>query len=105
MNKWITALIGVSLLATVGCQEVGQRALGQSSYTEQNILRIAQTQVARKAFPEGTSWLSCYRAEYRSGPRIWVVTCGYSVEKGETESNPKYTRAYQVSDIDGRFIE
>lgn len=104
MRKWTAALIGMTLLATVGCQEIGQRALGRPSYTESDVLSLTVNKAAAsKLWPKDTTWIRCTKAEYRSGPRIWVVSCSYYVNRDAKD--PKETRAYQMSDIDGRLIE
>jgi len=76
----------------------------KAAFTESDILSLAQQQVASGiAFPTGTKWIWCDSASYRPAADMWVVTCNYYHEKGDTEI--AQTRVYSVSDKDGKLVK
>lgn len=72
------------------------------NFTRSDVLRLAQREVAdTEVFPRDTKWVLCDEASYRSGNRIWVVTCGFFYE--ENDRTPVQENSYTFSDTTGKL--
>ncbi len=54
------------------------------AFTRADVMSLAKEQIARRPFPAGTNWMWCTGASYRSGNRMWVLTCEFRAEQALT---------------------
>ena len=88
----------------------------EPSFTEADVIRLAQRAVSSELFPIGTNAVRCVSASFRSGNRMWVVSCEFSLNPDfppplcETFGqpcpiNPKFLRTYLFNDATGELTE
>lgn len=76
----------------------GDTAVDEPAFSLADVLRLATTQ-SLGAVPR--TWVRCREASYRSVNRMWVVTCGFYVNRDDAE--PAVTRTYTFDDRTGRL--
>jgi Uncharacterised protein family UPF0547. len=77
-----------------------------ANFTENDVLRLTQTQVTPLPFPQGANW--CETATYHAGNHIWTVTCDYFANKDDatrTPLAPLATRTYSFDDVSGKVTQ
>ncbi len=73
-----------------------------ASFTMSDVLHLAESAVAeRGSFPGETRWVSCVSASYRSGNRVWVVTCEFTVTRNAATAD--HQKTYTFDDQTGEL--
>lgn len=70
-----------------------------ANFTLSDVLNLAQDQIP--VFPTGTNWVRCVSASFRSGNRVWVVTCEFYVERDDRIAEQE--RTYTFDDRTGKL--
>lgn len=73
----------------------------KSSFTRADVLVLTVEQLTNRRFPSGTTWVRCVDASYRSGNRVWVVTCNYF--ENRDDRSPEQSRTYTFDDRTGKL--
>lgn len=73
----------------------------KASFTRSDVLALTVEQVTNRRFPSGTTWVRCVDADYRSGNRVWVVTCDYFENRDDRISDQ--SRTYTFDDRTGKL--
>ena len=55
----------------------------------------------QRSVPQGTSWVRCVRASFRSGNRMWIVTCEYRENRDDRLAET--ARTYLFDDRTGKL--
>ena len=84
-----------------------------ANFTESDVIRLTQQAVSQSTFPTGTNSLGCVSASFRSGNKMWVVTCEFTLNPdfppprcttafGQAcPSNPEFRNSYLFDDTTG----
>ncbi len=73
-----------------------------AGFTSADAIRLTQNAVSSRslAFPQGTNWMRCLTAEFRSANRKWVVTCGFYANKDDATA--AVVKTYLFDDQSGQ---
>ena len=69
------------------------------NFTKADVLALTQDQIPR--FPGETKWVRCVSAAYRSGNRMWVVTCEFYLNRDDRVADQE--RTYTFDDRTGEL--
>jgi hypothetical protein len=83
----------------------------QAGFQKLDVILLAEPQIAEQGgFPRSqreetfllpTRWVRCVDASYRSGNRLWIVTCEFRVERDSGEAD--VTGQYVLDDETGKL--
>ncbi len=74
----------------------------KASFTSHDAQSLTQAQVSEQGlFPGETEWVGCDSASYRSGNRVWVVTCKFFLNRDDLV--PDQEKTYTFDDRTGKI--